>query len=551
MNTINKSKVRILCISDLHLGTNDPQGVYGETLSTELSNSLKDNKLSMLKEAILEKFEDEKIDLLFFSGDYLIGKDSVQAKESYNLAFSNFLKEIESTPEIFTDRGEYSIRDRIFIIPGNHDIDRNASSEERLNSFIMNYNAYIHPFREKSTGITKYAPLFVYDELKIIIACISTVENGGTESEIITEVIQYIENYTTDTDKNKTKNKLLKELQKLQKKDIASIPSKTEKAFINANKELEKKDPNKYTDYKRIIISHHPLLSGIEKLRVVKEYPNTIGGFQLMNIALTFNYSLFIHGHNHEFLCLEFCDKTMGDKGNAVQLGLPSFHGDGRLESQIVVVEIGDNPDDTVTKLLYLDKITRSFKEKRYIRNENKTDNNQITSSDRILVDFEIEEIVNKAVIVKNADSSRIEAASYDCALGKKYKRGDSAYQWKPETLEPSSDGPAVIEIKSRETILIYTEEIFDIPDDMLLHASPISSWSRKGLRVDLSYFVDPGFKGSFCFPVTNLSDVPIKITSREPIMSIEFVKLGKRPNNTWNMKHPQKVKERNNYEDK
>lgn len=82
------------------------------------------------------------------------------------------------------------------------------------------------------------------------------------------------------------------------------------------------------------------------------------------------------------------------------------------------------------------------------------------------------------------------------------------------------------------------------------MHASPISSWLRRGISLKMSHFVDPGFKGKFCFPITNESEETIKISSRDPIMSVEIVRLGSNCLKNWTERHPDKEKRRSKLED-
>ena len=56
---------------------------------------------------------------------------------------------------------------------------------------------------------------------------------------------------------------------------------------------------------------------------------------------------------------------------------------------------------------------------------------------------------------------------------------------------------------------------------------------------------MDPGFKGQFCFPVVNVSDEPISISSREPIMSIELIRLSKQCDRSWSERHADKAEAR------
>lgn len=544
MEEKNKVGIKILCISDLHLGTNDTLGISGDIASATVKQSMGIDKLKLLKDALKNRYTKEKVDFIFFSGDYLTGRDSETNKEKATDRFLTFLEDIEKMTCIFTDPEH--IRERIVIAPGNHDVAR--EEKDGLKKFKKDFGKYLHPFREYSGGVTKYAPLFIFEKLKLVIYCISTVDNAATKNELISNTIEYIKSLSPDTDDVQKEN-VLKDLESIKFNDIPTVSALTQNTFIEQNHKIKE-----YSDYRKIIISHHPLLSGTEKGVTIKEYPNTIGGYQLLNTASQLGYSLFIHGHIHEFSCLEFRDRSDEDKTSVFQIGVPDFQLDTNENMKIIMLELGEVQEEMKIKLLHLDKITRDFKENRYIIAGNSFDNTKRTvESEGVLVDFEIEQIINRGLIVKNADSARIEAASYDCALGKKYRRTkmQPSFEWTDEILEPSSDGPAKIVLQPNETVLIYTEEEFDIPADMILHASPISSWARNGLRVDISHFVDPGFRGVFCFPVTNMGTTSLEINSKDPIMSIEFVKLSKSAKTLWYQRHPDKENKRKKYEDK
>ena len=111
--------------------------------------------------------------------------------------------------------------------------------------------------------------------------------------------------------------------------------------------------------------------------------------------------------------------------------------------------------------------------------------------------------------------------------------------------LKPIGNSVANICIKPKESVLIYTYEKFNIPHNMIMHASPISSLARKGLRVEISNFVDPGFKGPFCFPVINESKEKIYISAREAILSIEIIMLSEYCEKGWEERHEDKLRER------
>lgn len=527
----------IVIVSDVHLGSNDGKGVYGKSPNAGLEHSVEVDKLSLLKTALQQRYQHDKIDLLIFLGDYVTGRDDTDNKEASFNSFLDFLREIESLSSLFHDPDH--VRDYIVIVPGNHDIER--GSEEPLRKFQECFKDYITPFRSKSYGVCHLgAPLFVYEKQKLLVACISTVNHASTETSEIPQLIETVKHLNRNDEKRKP---VIEYLESQQVKDIPAIDAKTVDAFADLSDSFSAKYQD-YKDYKKIVVSHHPMISGLEQNIAIKEYPNTIGGYRFRSLAAVHGYTYFLNGHIHDFACIGVHDYTQSPPVCSFHISVPDFKL-GRNDSELQVVELtlSDDSSDAI-RLLQASSITRNFKEQRLIVPN--SPGSDTAGAHSILVDFEIEQLIKDGTVIKHADSARVEAASYDCALGTGYKRAPGGgYDWKDDVLEPAGDAAAEITLTPGETVLIYTEEEFDIPDDMVLHASPISSWARKGLRVELSYFVDPGFKGPFCFPVTNTSKNKLFISSADPIMSVEFVRLSKRVKTPWYVKHPDKLAER------
>lgn len=533
----------IVIVSDVHLGSNDDKGVYGESPNAGLKRSVEVDKLSLLKTALQQRYQRDKIDLLVFLGDYVTGRDDTADKDTSFKNFLSFLKELEDMSSLFRDPNH--VRDYIVIVPGNHDIER--GDEEPLRKFQESFKDYITPFRSKSFGVCQLgAPLFIYEKQKLLVACISTVNHASTETSEIPQLIDIVKHSITSITKQE---QMLKYLNRQQVKDIPAIDTETTNAFADLSVSLSERCSD-YKDYKKIVVSHHPMISGLERGIAIKEYPNTIGGYHFRSLAANYGYTYFLNGHIHDFACIGVHDYTQPLPVCSFHISVPDFKL-GRDDSELMIVELTltDDGNDAI-RLLQASSITRNFKESRLIVPDSLESDTSGTHS--ILVDFEIEQLIKDGTIIKHADSARIEAASYDCALSMSYKcASDGDYRWKDEVLKPADDAAAKIILTPGETVLIYTEEEFDIPDNMLLHASPISSWARKGLRVELSYFVDPGFKGPFCFPVTNISNHELSINSADPIMSVEFVRLSKRVKTPWYVKHPDKLAEREQKHDR
>ena len=273
-----------------------------------------------------------------------------------------------------------------------------------------------------------------------------------------------------------------------------------------------------------------------------------------MKSAMEYDYKLFIHGHIHQKSCVEITDYGNDNPRTAVQLGIPALERNDQNKG-IVVVNTdspGDNPWPFTVIYKSLSSFSQSFRQTSVL--EGKKNKAAILGDGvRILVDKEITEIIDEGKIIVNGDRDRVEAASYDCALGYHYKRLiDGESDWskiKVETLGSSGETAEIV-VKPHETVLIFTYEEFNVPDNMVMHASAISSLLRKGIRVEYSHFVDPGFQGAFCFPVINESEEDVHISSREPILSIELIQLPQACEKGWAERHQEKKEKRKRLEE-
>lgn len=538
---------RILCISDIHLGSSDNLGIYAApTGAQDVVQAVGYDKTKELINNI--KALQNKIDLIAFCGDYVTGKDSSGVRSVNYDKFSSLLSALEKEyDDIFSKDMNIPIQHRILILPGNHDIDRDAKIAP-LNDFKNVTRGYLTPYNQATNGVCEFAPVFIFDELKLIIACMSTVESSATKNTKVSELLELIESESlSDNFKKEISNYLKGKL----KTDYASIHDNDRTHFIRQCEKISKIE--KYNCYKKILITHHPLINGIQNIIVGKENHETLGGSKLLMSAAEYGFLLFIHGHSHNFSCFEFCERINYNDNNIhrfMQIGVPECRYDDDKNGVICIDMSGDDINIDLLKLndrrkaFTNPKSNPPFMKKTYSEN----------FMHGILTDKEIERLIREAKIVKNGDISGVEAASYDCRLGYTYKRhstekcGDFP-NWEsisPEKLEAREDAlPAQIVLEPGETALIFTFEEFDIPTDMVLHASPISSWVRRGLRVDISFFVDPGFEGPFCFPVTNITSKPLSISSKEPIMSVEFVQLAQTASRSWKDRHPEAARRR------
>lgn len=497
-----------------------------------------DPSLELLR-YLKERYSNQKVSFVVFLGDYANGSDSDEGKLAAFNRIKYFAENIEKNYSDIFDNDE-DLKNRIIFIDGNHDVSRIGPHHDM---FEATFGDYLTPFAKKSvTGPRKNgAPLFDFEELDLQIACISTTENAGahfanSNNEEIISLLAPLKAYS-----KKNYKKILQLMKCQQNVDIGSVTAKTKENFT------------KYASTSRkigIVCSHHPL---IQMQHESASHFETVNGPGFFDTARAKGFRFFVSGHLHEFYCADIFSRGRdSDLPSATIISIPSFLRPGSSEQCFVDLEI--NNENYICKLLTVDRIRDRIEEKDFATNghlENAYHHNEHT-----LLDYEIQELIQKNRIIRNASTDHIQAASYDCALGLSYKRYDSVNECWPEEasimdLSENDVGPAKITLNSGERVLLYTNEEFEIPKDMFLQASPRASWIRRGISVDLSFFVEPGFVGTICFPVTNQNNHPIIISAQEAIMSIVFHKLSGPVKRGWSEREQESKNCRNKKHDR
>lgn len=525
---------RILCLSDIHYSKKHGSLAYGEEINETLTKDM-GNKLDVLYSSMEQL---GGIDLFVFCGDYLLGYEDINSKDETSKEFTGFLDRLNNSEKIFNCEPKDNCNHMI-IVPGNHDTSR-EDDEKLLERFKDNTKLFLTPFKTRN-GSYPHVPIFIFDDFKLIVECVSTVNHSATKDENINSIIKKISDSNIEH-----KDDIIKQLKNYSVYDIPTITEDTITKFHESCRNINKEE--KYSDYKRIVISHHPLLDGIENGITIKKFNSTSGGYAFMKSAVSYGYDLFVHGHLHENSCLQIKDNFLDANISFLQIGVPNFDTENEKTCAVMIdTDEEDRHESSITYFKY-DSVRMEFKQSNYIKFNSKGTISKY-GNDILLIDDDIKEIISENKIIKNGDVNNIEAASYDCSLGYEYKKSESKYcNWsevKNQKIQSDGVNPGCIKLKPNETAFIYTYEEFDLPNDMIMHASPISTWLRRGIRVDISYFIDPGFKGRFGFPVVNESDEDIEINSKDPIMSIELVKLGKKCSKNWSERHPDRSKRR------
>jgi deoxycytidine triphosphate deaminase len=116
-------------------------------------------------------------------------------------------------------------------------------------------------------------------------------------------------------------------------------------------------------------------------------------------------------------------------------------------------------------------------------------------------------------------DKWQINGAALDLRVGRKL--------YFPETGEYIDVQPGnKIVISPRSHFLIQTLEKVTLPADIVGVVYPRSGTNRKGITVDMTGIVDPGYSGNLMVPVSNLMDTAVEFYAGERIAQIMFERM-------------------------
>ena len=153
-----------------------------------------------------------------------------------------------------------------------------------------------------------------------------------------------------------------------------------------------------------------------------------------------------------------------------------------------------------------------------------------------VLSDATIRELIeSRRIVIDPFDPAMVQPASVDIHLGNSFRvfhnhRIQSIDLGNPprdltEHVEIAEGGEFVIH--PGEFVLGRTEEVVEMPDDLVSRIEGKSSLGRLGLIVHATAgFVDPGFKGTLTLEIANFNSVPIVLRPRLPICQLSFMAL-------------------------
>jgi dCTP deaminase len=153
-----------------------------------------------------------------------------------------------------------------------------------------------------------------------------------------------------------------------------------------------------------------------------------------------------------------------------------------------------------------------------------------------VLSDGTIRRLVDEGRIkIEPWDPGMVQPASVDLRLGRTFRVFHNFRVPAIDLASPPDNLTELVEVGADESFVIHpgefvlgrTEEVVEMPDDIVSRIEGKSSLGRLGLIVHATAgFVDPGFKGSLTLEITNLTRVPIILWPGKPIAQLSFMAL-------------------------
>src|SRR3954452_22066880 len=153
-----------------------------------------------------------------------------------------------------------------------------------------------------------------------------------------------------------------------------------------------------------------------------------------------------------------------------------------------------------------------------------------------VLSDGTIRRLVDEGRIkIEPWDPAMVQPASVDLRLGRTFRVFHNFRVPAIDLASPPGNLTEMVEIGPDESFVILpgefvlgrTEEVVEMPDDIVSRIEGKSSLGRLGLIVHATAgFVAPGFRGSLPLEITNLPRVPSILWPGKPIAQLSFMTL-------------------------
>jgi dCTP deaminase len=153
-----------------------------------------------------------------------------------------------------------------------------------------------------------------------------------------------------------------------------------------------------------------------------------------------------------------------------------------------------------------------------------------------VLSDGTIRRLVDEGrIVIDPWDPRMVQPASVDLKLGTSFRVFHNHRIQVIDLADPPSGLTEHVEIAGDDTFVIHpnefvlgrTEELVELPDDVVARIEGKSSLGRLGLIVHATAgFVDPGFRGTLTLEITNFNSVPIVLRPGLPIAQLSLMAL-------------------------
>lgn len=525
-------KIRLLHLTDLHFGSAHKTGVDVKPGGAFLKDSFKYSPVESIYNALSAL--NPLPDLILFSGDYVTGKDSPKDYGPCKDLLSHLAVNRDKFLSKWSIAAEFS--DRILLVPGNHDVERGRGDFlEQFRSAFQDYLTHL-TLRTPASPFRKFAPLFVYENLKLAIYCLSTVDVATKADSEISDIIKNLTSLQLKKHEDlEGRDKMISSLQKREFPDAFGITSDTSSLFERLNREFQEAETN-HSSYLKLLLCHHPFFPQTEV--EIKPFASMIAGYNFLSLAGSYGYSVILHGHSHDANVI-VQKAVRSHQTDVLHIGSTSA-GSGGPSNGITVVDMsrGDHAaSEVVISYKKFDKTRRMFDPDfiagPFLLEDKKSAGIKPAAESSIsgvILDKELRQIVAENKIIINGDIDRIQPAKYDCRLGNKYKQGEQVIEL---SVTDTGEVPK-ISIAPGETIIVCTTEEFNIPKDMVGHVTVLARWMKEDVIAKVSTIVDPGFAGQFYFPLSNISIKPVDIEVNRPIISLELVRLTHEVERGW-----------------
>lgn len=123
-----------------------------------------------------------------------------------------------------------------------------------------------------------------------------------------------------------------------------------------------------------------------------------------------------------------------------------------------------------------------------------------------VLPDYKITELAIERGMIQPFEPSLLNPASYDVTLADDYMLGGETFKFSEFSSENSEFPSGIYTMEPGEFILCHSQQVFDLPLDVVAQFALKSSRAREGYSHNMAGFCDPGWHGTLTMELVNVS---------------------------------------------